>query len=106
MKIKIKDNKNGLEKDTIVNIVFVDLSEDNTYNYAKDNKVNALDRLGHVCLGERELCDLEDANGDDWIFEEDFDFELTAHEIIILLEEDIDESLREKLEKAYSTLNS
>lgn len=73
MKVQVLKNDKGLKEGIIIDVVFPDLSEENTYYYAHDNKVNAMGTEGHICLGEEKiLCDIDDSNEDNWLFEEEY----------------------------------
>ena len=71
MKIKVLENMKGLDKGVILNVINPDLSTDNTYNYAKDNQVNAMDEFFHICIGGvKALGDIDGSDENDWLFDE------------------------------------
>jgi len=74
IKIRVLKNDKNLEEGTIINVVLPELSEDNTYYYAQDNEVNAMDKEGHICIGEEKvLCNIDDSDEHNWLFEDEYE---------------------------------
>lgn len=74
LKVRVFRKGKGIDKDTIISVICPELSEDNTYFYAQTNKINAVDEMGHICLGgQKVLCDINDSDEQNWLFEKEFE---------------------------------
>ena len=70
LKVRVLNNNRGIKEGTILKVDDPELSEDNLYNYSKDNEVNAIDEMGHICLGGvKALCDIDESDEHNWLFD-------------------------------------